>query len=41
MLIQKLNSIKNYFFLQQGDFFVHFLDAAEEELEKSSREVSK
>ena len=28
----RLASIKHYFLLDQGDFFVHFLDSAEDEL---------
>lgn len=31
-LIQILTSLKGYYFLQFGDLFVHFLDAAEEDL---------
>ena len=31
-LMARLRSIKHYFLLDQGDFFVHFLDSAEDEL---------
>ncbi|EAR93549.3 Spc97/Spc98 family protein (macronuclear) [Tetrahymena thermophila SB210] len=37
----RLKSIKNYFFLERGDFFVYFLDSSEEELIKQARQVSK
>jgi gamma-tubulin complex component 2 len=40
-LIERLKSIKHYFFLDLGDFFVHFVDMAEEELKKTSTNVSK
>jgi hypothetical protein len=33
-------SIKRYFFLDQSDFFTHFLDLASTELKKPSRDVS-
>lgn len=33
-LIGHLRSIKHYFLLDQGDLFVHFMDIAEEELQK-------
>ena len=33
-LLARLESVKHYFLLDQGDFFVHFLDSAEEELTK-------
>ena len=33
-LIPRLKSVKHYFLLDQGDFFVHFMDAAKEELSK-------
>ena len=34
------SSVKHYFFMDQGDFMVHFLDSAHEELRKPAREVS-
>lgn len=37
----RLKSIKNYFFLEKGDFFVHLIDSCEEELGKNARVVSK
>lgn len=40
-LLQRLKSIKHYFFIELGDFFVHFLEAAEDELSKSIKSVSK
>eukprot|EP01006_Ploeotia_vitrea_P011938 TRINITY_DN3172_c0_g1_i1.p1 TRINITY_DN3172_c0_g1~~TRINITY_DN3172_c0_g1_i1.p1 ORF type:complete len:645 (+),score=62.16 TRINITY_DN3172_c0_g1_i1:40-1974(+) len=39
-LFARLQSLKHYFFLDQGDFFVHFVDISEEELEKSSKDVN-
>ena len=33
--------MKRYFFIETGDFFVHFIDAAEEELGKNIKTVSK
>jgi gamma-tubulin complex component 2 len=33
-LIERLKSIKHYFLLDQGDFFVHFMDTAGAELRK-------
>ncbi|RUS20820.1 Spc98 family-domain-containing protein [Endogone sp. FLAS-F59071] len=39
-LIPRLRSLKHYFFLDQSDFLTPFLDVAEEELKKPSREVS-
>lgn len=33
-LMDRLKSIKHYFFLDLGDFFIHFYDGAEELLEK-------
>lgn len=40
-LFQRLKSIKHYFFIELGDFFLHFLDAAEDELSKILKSVSK
>ncbi|CAG8691693.1 4001_t:CDS:10, partial [Funneliformis mosseae] len=39
-LIARLRSIKRYFFLDQSDFFTHFLDLASTELKKPSKDVS-
>ena len=39
-LVNRLKSIKHYFFLDHGDFFVHFMDSAQEELEKHVNSVS-
>lgn len=39
-LVNRLKSIKHYFFLDHGDFFVHFMDSAQEELEKHVSVVS-
>uniref|UniRef100_A0A8B9GCA6 Gamma-tubulin complex component n=1 Tax=Amazona collaria TaxID=241587 RepID=A0A8B9GCA6_9PSIT len=33
-LVSHLRSIKHYFLMDQGDFFVHFMDLTEEELKK-------
>lgn len=40
-LIDRLQSIKKYFLLNQGDFFVQFLDLAEDELLQEISKVSK
>lgn len=40
-LMARLESVKHYFLLDQGDFFVHFLDSAEEELTKPVGEISR
>ncbi|KAJ8544765.1 hypothetical protein K7X08_017348 [Anisodus acutangulus] len=39
-LMGKLQSIKHYLLLDQGDFLVHFMDTAKEELMKKSDEIS-
>jgi len=39
-LFGRLASLKHYFLLDQGDFFVHFLDSAEEELVKPVARIS-
>ncbi|XP_019090549.1 PREDICTED: gamma-tubulin complex component 2 isoform X1 [Camelina sativa] len=39
-LIGRLRSIKHYLLLDQGDFLVHFMDIAREELNKKVHEVS-
>jgi gamma-tubulin complex component 2 len=40
-LMARLESVKHYFLLDQGDFFIHFLDSAEEELTKPVGEISR
>ena len=40
-LVNRIKSIKHYFFLDHGDFFVHFMDSAQEELEKHYNNVSR
>ncbi|KAF2570060.1 hypothetical protein F2Q70_00005981 [Brassica cretica] len=39
-LIGRLRSIKHYLLLDQGDFLVHFMDIAREELNKKVHEIS-
>ncbi|KFH71890.1 hypothetical protein MVEG_02184 [Podila verticillata NRRL 6337] len=39
-LLGRLRSMKRYFFLDQSDYFTHFLDLASVELKQPSREVS-
>jgi gamma-tubulin complex component 2 len=39
-LLQRLKSLKHYFLVDQGDFFVHFMDAAEDELRRSTSDIS-
>ncbi|KAF9921599.1 hypothetical protein FBU30_008353 [Linnemannia zychae] len=39
-LLGRLRSMKRYFFLDQSDYFTHFLDLASAELRRPSREVS-
>jgi gamma-tubulin complex component 2 len=39
-LLLRLRSLKHYFLVDQGDFFVHFMDAAEEELRRSTSDIS-
>ena len=39
-LVPRLKSLKHYFLVDQGDFFVHFMDSAEEELRLSVAEIS-
>ena len=38
-LVARLRSLKHYFLLDTGDFFVHFLDAAEDELRRPTHQV--
>lgn len=40
-LMARLSSLKHYFLLDQGDFLVHFMDIAGEELDKPSADISK
>lgn len=37
--MERLKSMKHYFFLDKGDFFVHFFDFSEDMLELSSKNV--
>jgi hypothetical protein len=39
-LVARLRAIKHYFLLDQGDFFVHFMDVAQDELIKPANEIS-
>ncbi|XP_055416995.1 gamma-tubulin complex component 2 isoform X1 [Bubalus kerabau] len=39
-LIAHLRSIKRYFLMDQGDFFVHFMDLTEEELKKPVDDIT-
>ncbi|KAF8943777.1 hypothetical protein BGZ47_005073 [Haplosporangium gracile] len=39
-LLGRLRSMKRYFFLDQSDYFTHFLDLASAELKRPSKEVS-
>lgn len=39
-LMDRLKSIKHYFFLDLGDFFLHFFDGADQYLESLTKEVS-
>lgn len=38
-LIERLNSMNHYFFLDRGDLFTHFFDGCGDVLEKQSTEV--
>lgn len=38
-LMSKLRSVKHYFLLDQGDFFIHFMDVAEDELKPAASMV--
>jgi len=38
-LLHRLRSIKHYFLLDQGDFFVGFMDLAEDELKKNTDDI--
>ncbi|KAM9052526.1 gamma-tubulin complex component 2 isoform 1-T4 [Megaptera novaeangliae] len=39
-LVARLRSIKRYFLMDQGDFFVHFMDLTEEELKKPVDDIT-
>jgi gamma-tubulin complex component 2 len=39
-LLPRLRSVKHFFFADQGDFLVHFVDAAYAELRKPAQEIS-
>ena len=39
-LVQRLRSLKRFFLLDQGDFFVHFMDVADSELSKNVADIS-
>ncbi|KAF9406891.1 hypothetical protein BGZ94_002913 [Podila epigama] len=39
-LLGRLRSMKRYFFLDQSDYFTHFLDLASAELKRPSKEIS-
>ncbi|XDV44944.1 hypothetical protein PO909_013148 [Leuciscus waleckii] len=38
-LVSRLRSIKHYFLMDKGDFFVHFMDLTEEELKKQVDDI--
>ncbi len=40
-MVDRLDSMKHYFFMDRGDFFSHFVDGSEDMLEKASEQVSK
>lgn len=40
-LLGRLRTIKRFFMMESGDFFIHFLELAEEELSKSAKLISK
>lgn len=40
-LLDRLQSMKHYFFMDRGDFFSHFVDGSEDLFEKASEHVSK
>jgi len=39
-LIKRLESIKHYFFLDKGDFFLHFVEGSEEILETQTSNMT-
>jgi gamma-tubulin complex component 2 len=40
-LMDRLDSMKHYFFMDRGDFFAHLVDGSEDLFEKASEQVSK
>ena len=40
-LLGRLRTIKRFFMMESGDFFIHFLELAEDELSKSPKVISK
>lgn len=40
-LVHRLNSVKHYFLLDKGDFFVHFMNVAKRELHKGIENISR
>lgn len=40
-LMDRFKSLKRFFLMEQGDVFVHFMDSASEELQKTASEVPK
>ena len=39
-LMESLQTVRRYFLLDQGDFLMHFLDSAEDELQKDFENLS-
>lgn len=37
---EKINLMKRFFFMDRGDFFIHFMDLAEDELKKRANSIS-
>jgi gamma-tubulin complex component 2 len=35
-LLGRIKSLKNFFFFEKSDYFIHFIDLAEEELNKKT-----
>jgi gamma-tubulin complex component 2 len=38
--LKRLSSIKHYFFLDKGDFFLHFIEGSEEILDSQKQNIS-
>jgi gamma-tubulin complex component 2 len=38
--VEKITLMKRFFFIDKGDFFIHFMDLAEEELKKTAKSIS-
>ena len=38
--LNKINLLKRFFFMDKGDFFIHFMDLAEDELKKRANSIS-